>query len=145
MRKINFALGDALGDSESFLNYTFRMRALFLFLLRRPAAEWFENNFTNSTTWENVRTSFITRFLDGWNKFWYQVEMAHCIRRIGEDIRNFLNSIRRTVEKGWHEDVKGIEAGQQKAEPDAKARQRRRGYIDYSLKGLRSTYLRRKA
>ena len=35
------------------------------FLLRGPAAEWYENRITNATTWENVPTNFITRFSEG--------------------------------------------------------------------------------
>ena len=61
-RKINFALGDAPGDAGEFENYTFRKKALFSSLLRGPAAEWYEINITNATTWENVRANFITRF-----------------------------------------------------------------------------------
>ena len=38
-----------------------------------------------------------------------------------------------------------IEGGQQNAERDAQARKRRQKYIDYSLKGAKSRYLRRKA
>ena len=64
-RKINFALGDAPADAGELVNYTFRKKALFSSLLRGPAAEWYESNITNATTWENVRTNFITRFSDG--------------------------------------------------------------------------------
>ena len=70
-RKINFAHGDA-GDLT---NYTFKKKALFSSLLRGPAAEWYENNITNATTWEIVRTNFITRFSDGRNKFRYRMEV----------------------------------------------------------------------
>ena len=67
-RKINFALGDAPADAGELVNYSFRKKALFSSLLRGPAAEWYESNITNTTTWENVRTNFITRFSDGRNK-----------------------------------------------------------------------------
>ena len=43
-RKINFALGDAPGDAGELANYSFRRKALFSSLLRRPAAECYENN-----------------------------------------------------------------------------------------------------
>ena len=79
-RKINFALGDALADAGDLVNYTFRKKALFSSVLRGPAAEWYESNITNETTWENVRTNYITRFSDGWNKFRYRMEVEHCIR-----------------------------------------------------------------
>ena len=68
-RKVNFALGDAPGDAAEMANSTFREKALFSSLLRGPAAEWYENNITNATTWENVRTNFITRCSDGRKKF----------------------------------------------------------------------------
>ena len=144
-RKINFALGDAPGDAGELANYFFRKKALFSSLLRGPAAEWYENNITNATTWENVRTNFITRFSDGRNKFRYRMEVEHCIRGDGEEIRNFLHRIKRTVDKGWPDDMNGIEAAHHAAEREAQGRQRRQRYIDYSLKGLRPRYLQRKA
>ena len=69
-RKINFGLGDAPRDAGELVTFTFIKKALFSFLLRGPAAEWYENNITNATTWENVRTNFFTRFSDGRNNFW---------------------------------------------------------------------------
>ena len=41
--------------------------------------------------------------------------------------------------------MNGIEAAQQNAERAAQGRQRRQRYMDYSLQGLRPTYLQRKA
>ena len=64
-RKINSAPVDAPGDAGELTNYTFRCKAFFSSLLRGPAAEWFENNITNATTWQNVRIYFITRLSDG--------------------------------------------------------------------------------
>ena len=109
-RKINFALRDAHGDAGQLPNYTFWKKALFSSLLRGPAAEWYESNFTNATTWENVRTNFITRFSDGRNKFRYRMEVEHFIGGDGEEVRNFLHRIRRVVDKGWPDDMDGIEA-----------------------------------
>ena len=80
VRKINFALGDARGDAGELANYTFRKKALFSSLIRGPAAEWYESNITNATTWDNVRTNSITRFSDRRNKFRYRMEVEHCIR-----------------------------------------------------------------
>ena len=144
-RKINFALGDAPGDAAELANYTFRKKALFSSLLRGPVAEWYESNITNATTWDDVRTNFITRFSDGRNKFRYRMEVEHCIRGDGEEIRNFLHRIKRTVDKGWPDDLNGVEAAQYAAERAAQGRQRRQRYIDYSLTGLRPKYLQRKA
>ena len=143
--KINFALGDAPADAGELLNYTFRKKALFSSWLRGPAAEWYESIITNATTWKNVRTNFIIRFWDGRNKFRYGMEVEHCIRGDGEEIQNFLHRIKRTVDKGWPDDLNGIEAAHLNAEREAQGRQRRQRYIDYSLKGLRLRYLHRKA
>ena len=144
-RKINFALADAPADAGELVNYTFRKKALFSSLLRGPAAEWYESNITNATTWDDVRTNFVTRFSDGRNKFRFRMEVEHCIRGDGEEIRNFLHRIERTVDKGWPDDLNGIEDAQHNAERNAQGRQRRQRYIDYSLKGIRPRYLQRKA
>ena len=140
-RKINFAPGDAPGDAVELANDTFRKKAFFSSLLRGPAAEWYENNITNATTWENVRTNFITRFSDGRNKFRHCMEVEHCIRGDGEEVRIFLHRIKRTVDKGWPDDLNSIEAAHHAAEHEAQERQRRQMYLDYSLKGLRPRYL----
>ena len=144
-RKIKFALRDAPGDAGELASYTFRKKALFSSLPRGPAAEWYENNITNAPTWENVRTNFITRFSDGRNKFRQRMEVEHCIRTDGEENRNFSHRIKRTVDKGWPDDLNGIEAAHHAAEREAQGRQRRQRYIDHSLKGLRPRYLQRKA
>ena len=144
-RKINFALGDAPGEAAELANYTFRKKALFSSLLRGPAAEWHESNITNATTWGNVRTNFVTRFSDGRNKNRYRMKVEHCIRGDGEEIRNFLHRIKRTVDKGWPDDMEGIAPADHGTERAAQGRQRRQRYIDYSLKGLRPRYLQRKA
>ena len=143
-RKINFALGDAPADAGELANYTFRKKALFSSLLRGPAAEWYESNITNATTWDNVRTNFIPSFSDGRNKFRYRMEVEHCIRG-DEEIRNFLHRIKRTVDKGWPDDMEGIAPADHGAERADQGRQRRQRYIDDSLRGLRPRYLQRKA
>ena len=144
-RKFDFALGNAPGDAGELANYTFRKKALFCSLLRGPAAEWYESNITNATTWDNVRTNFNTRFSDGRNKFRYRMEVEHCIRGDREEVWSFLHRIKRTVDKGWPDDINGIEASRQNAERAAQGRQRRQRYMDYSLGGLRPRYLQRKA
>ena len=73
------------------------------------------------------------------------MEVEHCIREDGEEIRIFLHRIKRTVDKGWPYDLNGIEPAHHNAERDAQGRQRRQRYIDYSLKGLTPRYLQRKA
>ena len=91
-----------------------------------------------------MRTNFITRFPDGRNKFRYQTEIEHCISGDGEKIRNFSHRFKRTVDKGWPDDVNGTEADQQNAERYAQAQKWRKKYIDYSLKRLRPRPLQRK-
>ena len=144
-QKINFAPGDAPGDAGELANYTFGKKALFSSVLRGPAAEWYENNITNATTWENVKSSFITRFWDGRNKFRYRREVEHSIRGNQGEIRNFLHRIKRNVDKGWPEDMERIAPADRDAERTAQARQRRQRYMDYSLRGLRPRCLQRKA
>ena len=41
------------------------------------------------------------------------MEWEHCIRGGGEDIQHFLHRIKGTVDKGWPDDMNGIEAAQQ--------------------------------
>ena len=48
--------------------------------------------------------------------------------------------MKRTVDKGWPDDMKSNEAAQQNAGRHAPARQRRQRYIDSSLKKLRPRY-----
>ena len=73
------------------------------------------------------------------------MEVEHCIRGDGEEIRNFLYRIKRTVDKGWPDDMEGIAPADHGAERADQGLQRRQRYIDYSLKGLRPRYLQRKA
>ena len=107
-RKIYFALGDAPADPDDLVSYTFSKKALFSSLLREPAAEWYENNVENATTWPDTREQFITRFSDGRNKFRHRMEVEHCVRGDGEEIRNFLHRIMKIVDKGWPDDMEGI-------------------------------------
>ena len=66
--------------------------------------------------------------------------MEDCIRRDGEEVRNLLHRIKRTVDESWPDYLNGIEAAQRNAEREAE-RQRKQRYNDYSLKGLRPRYL----
>ena len=38
------------------------------------------------------------------------MEVEHCIRTDGEELRNFLQPIGRTVDKSWPDGMKGIAA-----------------------------------
>ena len=59
------------------------------------------------------------------------MEVGHCIRGGGRELRNFLHRIKRTVQKGWPNDMNGNEAAQQNAERKAQEGQRRQLYIEY--------------
>ena len=144
--KINVALGtepDAADDEH--VIYLFRRKALFSSLLRGPTAEWYASTIKDAMIWNDIRTLFITRFSDGRNKFRHRMEIEHCIRADGEEIRNLLHRIKKTVDKAWPDDMVGIAPGDQNAEPTAQARQRIQRNIDYTLKGLRPRYLQRRA
>ena len=124
-RKISFAHGDAPANPEALVNYNFRKKALFSSLLRGPAAEWYGSAIEAATPWEDIRTIFNTRFSDGGNKIRHQLEVEHCVRREGKEIRNFLHKIKKTVDKSWPDDMNGIARSRQNAERNAQARQRR--------------------
>ena len=47
------------------------------------------------------------------------MEVEHCVRRDGEEIRNFLHRITRIVDKGWPDDMKGIVEADRAAERQA--------------------------
>ena len=140
-RKINFALGDAPADPDDLVSYTFCKKAIFSSLLRRPSAEWYENNMENATTWAATREQFITGFFDGRNKFRPRMDVEYCMRRDGEEVRTFLHRIKKIVDKGWPDDMEGIAEADRVGERQAQERQRRQRYIDYTLGGLRPRYL----
>ena len=143
-RNINFALGDAPADPDDLVSYTFRKKALFCSVVRGPAAEWYENNIEHSTTWADTREQFITRFFVGRNKFRHRMEVEHCVRGDGEEIRNFLHRIKKIADKGWPDDMEGSAEANRAAERQAQGRQRRQRHIDHTLRGLRPRYLQRK-
>ena len=92
--KINFALGtEPDGAADEHVIHLFKKKALFSSLLREPAAEWYGSTIQDATTWKDVRTLFITRFLVGRKKFRYRMEVQHCIRADGEEIRNLLHRL----------------------------------------------------
>ena len=58
------------------------------------------------------------------------MEVEHCIRGDGEDIRYFLHRMKKTVDKGWPDEMEGIAAADHGAERAAQGRKRRQRYID---------------
>ena len=121
--KINFALGTEpeVAALEQVI-YLFRKKASFSSLLRGPAAEWYGSTFQDAMTWYEVRTLFITRFSDRRNKFRHRMEVEHCIRADGEELRNFLHRMKKTVDKSWPDHMVGIAPGDQNAERIAQVR-----------------------
>ena len=111
------------------VSYTFRKKAPFYSLLRKPGAEWYENNFEKATTWAATQEQFITRFFDGRNKFRHRMEVEHYVRGDGEKIRNFLHRIKKIVDKGWPNDMEGIAEGDRAPERLAQGRQRRQRFL----------------
>ena len=128
--KINSALGtepDA-ADAE-YVIYQFRKKASLSSPLRGPAAELYGSTIQEAVTWDEVRTLFITRLSDRGNKFRHRMEVEHCKRDDLDEIRNFLRRIKKTVDKGWPENMVGIAVAEQKAERIAQAKQRRQRFI----------------
>ena len=73
------------------------------------------------------------------------MEVEHCVRGDGEEIRNFLHRITKIVDKGWPDDMECIVEADRAAERQAEGRQRSQRYIDFTLRGLRPRCLQRKA
>ena len=73
------------------------------------------------------------------------MEVEQCIRRDGQEIRNFLHSINTSVDKGWLDDMNGIAGAQQNAKRETKAKQRRQRYMDHNLRRFRPKNLELKA
>ena len=90
----------------------------------------------HATTWENVGTNIKTRFSNGRKKFRYRMEVEPCIRGDEKQIRKFLYRVKRLIDKGWPDNMIGIEAAQQITERDPQALEKRQTNIDYSLKRL---------
>ena len=57
------------------------------------------------------------------------MKVEHCITGDGKEIRNFIHCIKRTVDKGWPDDLNGIEAAHQNAEREAQGRQKRQRFL----------------
>ena len=53
------------------------------------------------------------------------MEVEHCVRGNGEEIRNFPHRIKKTVERGWPDDMEVIAEADRAAERQAQGRQRK--------------------
>ena len=129
--KIDFSLGSL-----------FRKKALFSSLLRGPAAEWYEGfNVCNPLpTWIHFRTAFITRFSDDRDKYRHRITAENCVRGKEELVKNFYHRVKQAVDKGWP-----IDAAANQNERDAQQNLRNQKYIDFTIRGLTPSGLKRKA
>ena len=140
--KIDFSLGSQPNDAGEAARYLFRKKALFSSLLRGPAAEWYEGfNVGNPLpTWIQVRTALITRFSDDRDKYRHRITPENCVRGKEELIKNFYHRVKQAVDREWP-----IDAAANQNERDAQQNLRNQKYIDFTIKGLTPSGLRRKA
>ena len=138
--KINFSLGSRPADNAERARYLFRKKALFSSLLRGPAAEWYADSITDAATWDQIRTAFIDRFSDDRDKYRHRITAENCVRGNEELIKNFYHRVKSAVDKGWPLDPNGTDA-----ERDNQQNQRNAKYIEFTVRGLRPTGLKRKA
>ena len=140
--KIDFSLGSPPNDAGEAARYLFRKKALFSSLLRGPAAEWYEGfNVGNPLpTWIQVRTAFITRFSDDRDKYRHRITAENCVRGKEELVKNFYHRVKQAVDKGWP-----IDAAANQNERDAQQNLRNQKYIDFTIRGLTPSGLKRKA
>ena len=140
--KFSGSLGSPPLDAGEAARYLFRKKALFSSLLRGPAAEWYEGfNVGNPLpTWIQVRTAFITRFSDDRDKYRHRITAENCVRGKEELVKNFYHRVKQAVDKGWP-----IDAAANQNERDAQQNLRNQKYIDFTIRGLTPSGLKRKA
>ena len=93
-RKIPLPLEMSPANAEQLANYNFCKKSLFSFSFRVPAADCYGSLVEAVTSWEAIRTDFITRFEELQPKFRNRLELEHCNRRDGKENRDFLRSIK---------------------------------------------------
>ena len=138
--KINFSLGSRPADNAERARYLFRKKALFSSLLRGPAAEWYADSINNAATWDQIRTAFIDRFSDDRDKYRHRITAENCVRGNEELIKNFYHRVKNAVDKGWPLNPNGNQN-----ERDNQQNQRKAKYIEFTVRGLKPTGLKRKA
>ena len=81
--KLNFSMGHEPDNDDERARYLFREKALFLSLLRGPAAEWYTDNIEDGHDWQHIRRHFLTRFSDKRDKYRYRItaKNTHCQRK----------------------------------------------------------------
>ena len=138
--EINFSLGSRPTDIAEKAGYLFRKKALFSSFLRGPTAEWYADSINDAATWEQIRTVFIDRFSDDRDKYRHRITAENCVRRNGELITNFHHRVKSAVDKGYALDPNGTNA-----ERDNQQNQRNAKYIEFKVRGLKPTGIKRRA
>ena len=138
--KINLSLGSRPTDIAERARYLYRKKALFSSLLRGPAAEWYANSINDAATWDQIRTAFIDRFSDDRDRYRHRITAENCVRGNKELIKNFYHRVKSAVDKGWPL----VPNGNQN-ERDNQHNQRNAKYIEFTVRGLKPTGLKRKA
>ena len=133
--KINFSLGSRPTDIAEKTRYLFRKKAFFSSLLRGPVAEWYADLMNDAATWDQIRTAFIDR-----DKYRHRITAENYVRGNEELLKNFFRRVKSAVDKGWPFDPNGTQA-----ERDNQQNQRNAKYIEFAVRGLRPTGLKRKA
>ena len=138
--KINFSLGSRQTDAAERARYLFREKALFSSLRRGPPSEWYADSINDAATWDQIRTASIDRFSDDRDKYRHRITADNCVRDNKGLIKNFYHRVKSAVDKGWPLDPNGTQA-----ERDNQQNQRNVKYIEFTVRGLRPTGLKRKA
>ena len=146
-QKINFSLGTTLPtDAAALANHQNRRKALFGSLLTETALEWF-NTIGPTRTLDQIKGDFITRFTNSCDQFKYRVEVEGATRQKGKFIKNYFYRIKHAVDRGWPEKIPArlTDPGQIATERTIQQRQREQKYIDFAIRGLQTSSLKRKA
>ena len=133
-------LGSRPTDIAERERYLFRKNALFSSLLRGPAADWYADSINDAATWDQIRTAFIDRFSDDRDKYRHRITAEKCVRGNEDLVKNFYYRVKSAVDKGWPLDPNGTQN-----ERDNQQNQRNAKYIEFRVRGLRPTGLKRKA
>ena len=100
--KVNFLLGSRQTDAAERARYLFRKKALFSYLLRGLAAEWYADSINDAATWDQIRTAFIDRFSDDRDKYRYRTTAEKCVRGNEQLIKNFITELKVQSTKDGH-------------------------------------------
>ena len=94
----------------------------------------------DAATWDQIRTAFIDRLSDDRDKYRQRITAENIVRGNKELIKNFYHRVKSAIDKGWPLDPNGTQA-----ERDNGQNQRNAKYIEFTVRGLRATGLKRKA